>query len=1789
MAIEVRFAGERDAANPNIIHYVGNAGTIAGTYYSDLTLDFNLVTGDWTANVPPGFPAGVQVSASWIDLDPHVVRPEPTTRLQSAIGRPESDIISPDSPRPWHTEQPGLDAYWKLEESIGHVRVDSEDGHDLTPDTGYFGNQVSSDIGIVGTCAYGSSTSYGLLINDAFNISNKSFSLTFWAKQFPAAQPFYQWVLSQCQTADPVHGLGNDIEFGIYNYYPFGNFEWHVFQNDGTDILLDSGAGAFVTNVWFFFACGYDDVNKVSWISVNGAPRITTPCNSARSHTHTDFRLFWVSGSSNYLNIPNCFYGWIDEAAFWSRNMTDDEISAYYNGTRKFDEFETITVYGTVPGTVDFELFDDAPWHRSLTGDRERRLMTDMDLTGPSCHAIATLTIPTVLDQSNVPYTLSTVKGLTSALPLQTSAAVSDEFGDPCFAIAVPGTVAGTVISNDPILTPTGLVYGVLVSDPQSFFTPTFRDGLWEWWPFNEHPESNLTVFERVWGGSTDLDGFLDTDRTLIEDWGWALHVPRERSITLPFHEATAFGSMTLTERFQLVNDLGDGTSTLFAIDSLRVTVESSSGSYTLRVEVWSGGTWTTEASTSVSLGVDYYLAIVFDGSVVSRFLLYAETDVDPAPTFSGGPFADTADLTGSIEASISCDLLTFYVYDLRIWTSEKTDTELKAMRRRVIHEAPQARWPSVVPTEQGSGYALLTWARSGFVYPGGPSPTIVGGTMATWLLEKESVSILLKAARVFDDIRVEDLGFGGGQAIVEPWTLGSQFSLVLADSRAVVASSMGVIGDNPIWEGEFGPWEPEANRNITAHRAWFSGSGKSWDIEVKSTIGGPALVAIEEDLGGMGSALVDAGHEALEVMTTGSIVTTGTVDHGANMFLYSPTSVVVDIAGIDEWVDQNSFGLGQNPPVAAIDSRGKLTFYVATALSAGPYRLTLDAGNIGQVASDFVGLQVDVTIAQSSTYSLTVRGDGQVDPRGYVTLDFELDSAIASGWLLELAWGGKLDFPQLNIGYALAVYGFTIESRLPVLYRVDSPADLTQVIATTHVVNPIYPGGTIPGGWVGVVGPSGSIVDWIHESEADLRPLMTGFLASVPSETITGLSMRRAEDILLASSPWSLPDPSAPSAPTVTVSGPLTGLEGDTLTYTVSGVANAVSLVWQFWDGEVRTTDATVTSQDKVANAGGSCTVTVTAINEVGDTALDSATTLVDFAPVIVNVVVSKNDSVAPYSSTVTVVATDPDSAPSGAFPGSKIYGTLAGTIQSTSSTVSGTLYGTLNFGVTVTTDAEEDLVLTDDYGSSNTYPLMFRTKPSRPVLVVASASPPSLKLGPNASVTLTAVATDLDGEAIVSFDWALLVANGWSSDQHLSGTSRVLGGGATQNSVIVDCSAESAGTVTVTITVTTATGKTGTSDLSVVFEPASAPVINHFDILGIVTPGNLTTVSAYVTDPGNSPLSYAWVFDDPSGVTRYGNPVQVIASGPVIKGTLTATDAVGDSVTEAIPPILLSSQLNVVGTIGEQFIYVPTVMGSLPVTLSVSQLAPGLIFVGGTISGVLAAVGIGTLTVSATNTDGSDTRNVYIEVRESALAAPANLRVNSAAIAATYGPGDSAVVTWSSDLTLSTILRFYTIAGQLMLETKLDPGVEVFVLDNAHIISTFGSESDFRVRAYSSDGTNESGDYAEVTVTRSSAPVSSPMAVYWGVQADPTITDPEIAALSSAVQTSRALSVTLNPSAQYLYFAFPVAFGSPAFYISGLLTTAWVLTTRSYGGVSYNIYRSTNILTGSYPVVVV
>lgn len=97
-----------------------------------------------------------------------------------------------------------------------------------------------------------------------------------------------------------------------------------------------------------------------------------------------------------------------------------------------------------------------------------------------------------------------------------------------------------------------------------------------------------------------------------------------------------------------------------------------------------------------------------------------------------------------------------------------------------------------------------------------------------------------------------------------------------------------------------------------------------------------------------------------------------------------------------------------------------------------------------------------------------------------------------------------------------------------------------------------------------------------------------------------------------------------------------------------------------------------------------------------------------------------------------------------------------------------------------------------------------------------------------------------------------------------------------------------------------------------------------------------------------------------------------------------------------------------------------------------------------------------------------------------------------------------------------------------------------------------------------------------------------------YYGVNSSTTLNDSQINALTQSLASNGIFTINhLVSSAQYIYVAYPASYGPAFFLVNGLLNNDWNLSVQSHtnasgASVSYNVYRTNNLLTGTYNVAV-
>lgn len=138
-------------------------------------------------------------------------------------------------------------------------------------------------------------------------------------------------------------------------------------------------------------------------------------------------------------------------------------------------------------------------------------------------------------------------------------------------------------------------------------------------------------------------------------------------------------------------------------------------------------------------------------------------------------------------------------------------------------------------------------------------------------------------------------------------------------------------------------------------------------------------------------------------------------------------------------------------------------------------------------------------------------------------------------------------------------------------------------------------------------------------------------------------------------------------------------------------------------------------------------------------------------------------------------------------------------------------------------------------------------------------------------------------------------------------------------------------------------------------------------------------------------------------------------------------------------------------------------------------------------------------------------------------------------------------------------------------------------------------GAVSPASLRAYTHTSTYSTNRTYTLTVGNGSETDTATTAIrflnsnYYGVSASTTLNSLAVNSLSHNLATSRTQTRTIAATAQYIYIAYPASYGAATFTINGLVNNDWTLSTQNHTNssgavVSYRVYRTNNLLTGTY-----
>jgi len=211
-----------------------------------------------------------------------------------------------------------LVSYWKLDENVtgspGGNRADSV-GANTMVDTALNCGSTASPAIFNRSVTFGSPTCRLRAVDAAGFSGGSSFSVQIWMYKTTSQVnvPYIckyatgkEWLVFQLTT-------GGTIQF------------WQRKLDDSGSIVADSGVVP-ASLAWYHICCGFDAVNGLIWIQVNGGARQTTAYAGACRDT-TDPVAIGGYGDAT----PASHDGSLDESAYWNRVLTTAEVAALYN------------------------------------------------------------------------------------------------------------------------------------------------------------------------------------------------------------------------------------------------------------------------------------------------------------------------------------------------------------------------------------------------------------------------------------------------------------------------------------------------------------------------------------------------------------------------------------------------------------------------------------------------------------------------------------------------------------------------------------------------------------------------------------------------------------------------------------------------------------------------------------------------------------------------------------------------------------------------------------------------------------------------------------------------------------------------------------------------------------------------------------------------------------------------------------------------------------------------------------------------------------------------------------------------------------------------------------------------------------------------------------------------------------------------------------------------------------------------------------------------------------------
>lgn len=1236
-----------------------------------------------------------------------------------------------------------------------------------------------------------------------------------------------------------------------------------------------------------------------------------------------------------------------------------------------------------IDGLSDRGYYDQFRWRRDVVGGGEL-IDVDSSRSVDGIERSVAIKSPSVVDQHGVelnvlvlgsqePYRFTTV-------PVQ-SELVPDGYGDVAVAVkpydewnelteyvvgdrvSYRGRSLEAVIDNDnveplsgeaewrycrPTFYHVGLRNGVLVADPDSFYSAAHRDGLVCWFPFNEHPRDHLVPTDRTSNVRITLDLVSHDQRRWDASHGWGLRISGLSWLAMSIPGLGKF-SLSFWAKFEPAGTGSALEEEVFRFGSL--SFRARNDTLNLRVYWMSPSGAQLLGSMAFISGQYCFFSVSFDGdSTTMSGSAGSVSDLDQPVQVSDVTVLSPPDTPAGSLSYLVAGRRPWSIRDLRVWRSTKTTAEFNQIRRPRLTPTIVEYSASQVGSDHGSSYTLEV-LENGLVVPSRAtddgSSVIFDSTGPTWNTKPRLHPRLVRVPWYRDDGSfigqdgLKFVGMAGSQDLLgSAWPLGRHFYQVTGLGLVPIATDWKPDWICDLYSSESGASSTLGSWSLGRDSMWLDSGGELFKVNIVDDYLNPELARGTLPTGDLG--YVDGRAEFNQPIdnvpryTTAekvklsmaevpvpeiSIVGNGTHKVGVHdvagvwtsyveglssalttpVYLYKHSERVCDVdqsGAYSRWDAKND--LYSEPRLL---EGGSLDFTNPEPLTTGYYKLVLDVGNSGTPDPAFSAFQLEVSVngatieaAASSTRSKT-------------TITIPAVPASAGFWPMQIRWTNYEDVSIQGYQRQLVVYGYRLER---IESRLQRETHDSSTITVEDVALVRTSGSLSPGAWLGLVDSDGQPAEFKHEIEK-----VEGYLPL--ANVLTWSTNDRADNVMWVSPGIpSVPDPAAPDPlelGAVGVSGGPSWVAGDVVSFVVGiNSGSPISYLWELTHtGGVLRFKTDVAAVVGVKLPQGTVTMEVTATDQHGqvDTA-SLAPFVVSRAPRLVTVTVTVNDAPLPFTTSMSATTDD---------------------VQDTITWYAGP--GETNPIATplsyVVTQSKTVLVVAESIdGAKASLSVDLRGLVSRPPVSYAFAShdqtglQPSrlFRIGPGRSLWLHGQASDSDMVGQLAYAWSVL---GLSPSGSMTTSD-----GRNYKAAPYQLALQSQvpGKKVAEFTATDGSGKMATAKVEFELVANRLPVISEVKVLeastgqpfvGAVRTTSVMRLRAEAADPDGDNLSYSWFLTDLSESVPGNDAVVpvarqrrdsfsltadqqqvVLAAVPVLPGSVEVTTSAGNPATD-------------------------------------------------------------------------------------------------------------------------------------------------------------------------------------------------------------------------------------------------------------------------------------------------